>query len=471
MHRPPDPRGVFCNRTLNLRGIKAIGYDMDYTLVHYRMEGWEQRAYDYIKQGLLAAGWPVGDLTFDPDLAARGLMIDLELGNLVKANRFGYVKRAAHGTSPLTWEAQRRAYSRTLVDLRQDRWVFLNTLFSISEACFFSQLVELYDAGEFEAAYTYRDLYKIVRRTLDGAHAEGKLKAEIIADPDAFVDLDPEMPLALLDQKRAGKQLLMITNSEWSYAAPMLHFAVDRFLPGDMTWRDLFEVSLFAARKPDFFSTSTAAYAVVDDSGLLREHRGPLGHGGCYVGGNAALVEDSLGLEGGEILYVGDHIFVDVNVAKSVLRWRTCLVMRELEEEVEAIAAFDAQQAALSEMMQEKQDLEYAYSTLRLALQRLRHGYGPKDGRGQAEIEAEVQGVREALLALDARIAPTAEAFGRLRSPRWGLLMRAGNDKSHLARQVERYADIYTSRVSNFERLTPFEYLRSPRGSLPHDPA
>ena len=49
--------------------------------------------------------------------------------------------------------------------------------------------------------------------------------------------------------------------------------------------------------------------------------------------------------------------------------------------------------------------------------------------------------------------------------------MRAGNDKSHLARQVERYADIYTSRVSNFLYETPFAYLRAPRGTLPHDDA
>ena len=48
-------------------------------------------------------------------------------------------------------------------------------------------------------------------------------------------------------------------------------------------------------------------------------------------------------------------------------------------------------------------------------------------------------------------------------------LMRAGNDKSRLARQIERYADVYTSRVSNFLYLTPFGYLRAPRGSLPHD--
>jgi hypothetical protein len=52
----------------------------------------------------------------------------------------------------------------------------------------------------------------------------------------------------------------------------------------------------------------------------------------------------------------------------------------------------------------------------------------------------------------------------------WGLLTRAGNDKSHPARQMERYADIYTSRVSNLMYATPYVYLRSPRGSLPHDP-
>ncbi|HSP77772.1 MAG TPA: 5'-nucleotidase domain-containing protein, partial [Myxococcaceae bacterium] len=75
------------------------------------------------------------------------------------------------------------------------------------------------------------------------------------------------------------------------------------------------------------------------------------------------------------------------------------------------------------------------------------------------------------LRALDAELGPLARAASELSNPIWGLLTRAGNDKSHLARQVERYADIYTSRVSNFLYATPFVYLRSPRGSLPHDPS
>ena len=40
----PDPspeRRVFTNRTLNMRSIRAIGYDMDYTLTQYNAEAWE----------------------------------------------------------------------------------------------------------------------------------------------------------------------------------------------------------------------------------------------------------------------------------------------------------------------------------------------------------------------------------------------------------------------------------------------
>jgi hypothetical protein len=79
--------------------------------------------------------------------------------------------------------------------------------------------------------------------------------------------------------------------------------------------------------------------------------------------------------------------------------------------------------------------------------------------------------LRARLVALDERIMPLAKRSGEILNPRWGPLMRAGNDKSHLARQVERYADIYTSRVSNLLAETPFAYLRAARGSLPHDPA
>ena len=50
---------------------------------------------------------------------------------------------------------------------------------------------------------------------------------------------------------------------------------------------------------------------------------------------------------------------------------------------------------------------------------------------------------------------PMLEQDGKEFSERWGYLSRAGlNDKSCLTRQIEKYADIYTSRVSNFLHYT-----------------
>jgi HAD superfamily 5'-nucleotidase-like hydrolase len=464
-------RGIFCNRTLNLNAIRAIGYDLDYTLVHYRMRAWEQRAYNYMKDGIRPAGWPLGDLTFDPDLAVRGLVIDTELGNIVKANRFGYIKRAYHGTKPLEFEELRRVYQRTLVDLSDRRWNFLNTLFSISEACIFMQLVDLLDSGKLAGCMGYENLHKAVRRAADEAHMEGLLKAEILADPDQFVEPDKETPMALLDQKKSGKKLLLISNSGWAYAEPILSYAFDPFLPKHLRWRDLFDIIIIGAKKPDFFTFPMPVFEVVSEDGLLREHRGPLSPGHVYLGANARLVEQSLGLCGEELMYVGDHIFTDVNVSKSISRWRTALVVRELEDEISAVDQFLPKQTELEALMEEKERMESRYCSLRLSAQRIQQRYASHECTKVPDLQRMMSEMHGRLVEIDSRISPIAQAAVQLVNKNWGLLMRTGIDKSHLARQIETYADIYTARVSNFLLVTPYAFLRSSRGSLPHDPS
>ena len=128
-------RAIFCSRTLNLRSIQAIGvpmqtnmkcdwfvtgckfhasrhvgsihccsrisrcclyhghvpagYDMDYTLVHYDVDAWEGKAFNYMLQNLQSMGMTTDGLHFDATLVTRGLIVDQKLGNLVKADRFG----------------------------------------------------------------------------------------------------------------------------------------------------------------------------------------------------------------------------------------------------------------------------------------------------------------------------------------------------------------------------------------------
>ncbi|MEA3217911.1 MAG: hypothetical protein QOJ19_4067 [Acidimicrobiia bacterium] len=478
---PPDPpRAVYCNRTVNLRRIRAVGYDMDYTLVHYRVDEWERAAFEHARGLLAARGWPVDHLVFDPSAYIQGLVFDLERGNVLKATRFGYVMRADHGTRPLTFPQLREAYEETFVHLSDERFQFMNTLFSLSQASLFAQLVDLADGDKLPGPTGYFEVWKVLGEVLEESHTQGELKASIVADPERFVEPDADLPLTLLDQREAGKLLMLVTNSDWSYTQAMMSFAVEPFLPEGMGWRDLFHIVIVDADKPRFFSAQNPLYRVVQAPGLgavtgdgdavplLQRHRGRVEPGGVYAGGDARLVERSLGMSGSEILYVGDHLFGDVHVTGEMLRWRTGLVLRELEHEVRALLAFGPIEAELARLMEDKTQVDRELAILRLARLRRRRGHGPI--LAVPDLSARIEEVSARAAALDGAIAPLARAAGRIGNAHWGPLMRAGGDRSLFARQVERYADFYTSRVSNLLYETPFAYLRAVRTNLPHDP-
>jgi hypothetical protein len=190
--------------------------------------------------------------------------------------------------------------------------------------------------------------------------------------------------------------------------------------------------------------------------------------GHVYLGGDARRVERDLRLKPEEILFIGDHVYADVHVSKDMLRWRTALVLRDLEAEITAMAAFAAKQRELDRLMADKERLEQRYSELRVAL--AQHDAG-RLAQSPPDAKHRMVALKQRLAEMDRRITPLAIEAGELANARWGLLMRAGIDKSYLARQIERYADVYTSRVSNLLYATPYAYLRAPRASLPHDDA
>ena len=185
--------------------------------------------------------------------------------------------------------------------------------------------------------------------------------------------------------------------------------------------------------------------------------------------GNAQLLEESLGLIGDEILYVGDHLYGDVHYSKALRRWRTALILQELEAEIRALAEFKPTQARLSELIDHRQRLEAQLGVQRLAQLRAAEGHadplGPNEGHlaSIAETEAELSQLNELM-------APLKDEASRLQNRGWGTLTRAKQDKSLFFRQIERYADIYTSRVSNLLFPGPYATFRMGRLALPHDP-
>jgi FMN phosphatase YigB (HAD superfamily) len=99
--------GIYVNRTLNMKQIAAIGFDMDYTLVRYDSAAFEEMTYREIKKKLIdGKNYPkaINDLKFDFDLAIRGLVIDKPLGNVLKLSTYSKVKQAYHGLTEMDFK-------------------------------------------------------------------------------------------------------------------------------------------------------------------------------------------------------------------------------------------------------------------------------------------------------------------------------------------------------------------------------
>src|SRR5690606_11557546 len=129
-----------------------------------------------------------------------------------------------------------------------------------------------------------------------------------------------------------------------------------------------------------------------------------------------------IGVEGSDILYVGDHIYSDAHVSKGVRRWRTAVIMRELESELLALDSFTSNQEALDELMAQKIKLEFEYSQIRLQVTRRQGEPDTPDGddRSTDLLQSAMQSLRSRLVALDNKIAPLAQISGRLNNDRWG---------------------------------------------------
>ena len=57
----------------------------------------------------------------------------------------------------------------------------------------------------------------------------------------------------------------------------------------------------------------------------------------------------------------------------------------------------------------------------------------------------------------------------RAYNPHWGPLFREGHEISKFGEQVEAYACVYTSCVSNFRFYSPSRHFRGPRDRMPHE--
>lgn len=452
---------IFVNRTLNLKRIKYIGLDMDHTLIRYNTEAFERLSHDKIVEKLISGkSYPeiIKKFKFDFHFALRGLVIDREKGNLLKLNRYTAIRNSFHGLKPLDFKTHQKVYKSTYIDLSKDSYLAIDTSFSYSLAHVYSQLVDLKDSEPDIEFPSYAQMADDVLDALDEAHRDGSLKEEVKKDLPKYIVKDEKLVRGIEKFKKHGKKIFILTNSDFYYTKLLLDYAINPFLEKGQTWVDLFEYVITFAQKPKFFYEDLKFLHVNPADGTMTNVNDSLALG-VYQGGNARKFTSELGLDGDDILYIGDHIYGDILRLKKDCNWRTAMIIEELDDEIENNRKAEPFIQEIDALMRKKEPLEDELTDL------MTKRY-EKDNSVDTKRLNELQDI---ITETDAQISQIIKKQQSLYNPNWGQLMRSGNEESYFAYQMDRYACIYMSKIGDLFAQSPRTYFRAPRRPLSHE--
>ena len=477
----PHSRQIYTNRALRLDQISLVGFDMDYTLAVYQLRQIEELAFRMTLERLVQQrGYPARllGITYDHEFIIRGLVVDKDHGNLFKMDRHNHVGRCYHGRQLVPLDERRALYRSEKIRLSLPRFAWIDTLFSLPEACLYAEIIETLErrTPPGEQPYgrvDYHQLYDDVRESIDEVHRDGSLKTELKQDLARFVVRDPELAPALHKLRSGGKKLFVLTNSLWDYTDAVMGFLLDGRLPEYPSWRNYFDFVVVGAQKPAFFAEQRP-FLELGPKGELVAPAVALERGTVYEGGNLFDFERLSGYGGESVLYVGDHLYGDIIRNRKVSLWRTCFIVQELEREIDYIEQHSAEMDRLRDLDGVRARLDDLINHHKLLL----NGLDRAKDRGVAMPDLEGRRTRgkvdlEALRRLHKSVLSEAteleDRVERGMNRCWGLCFKEGNENSRFGEQVEDYADLYTSRVSNFLYYSPMQFFRSPRDTMPHE--
>ncbi len=164
-------------------------------------------------------------------------------------------------------------------------------------------------------------------------------------------------------------------------------------------------------------------------------------------------------------------------------KWRTCLIVEELEEELcthrqvtnelAMLKALDTQRHALDDMIAGERS---RLSSLEVLLNDIESGAVEDQNDLLNELKDtikklryEIDDAKRALRKLDGDVLSFQTQLESNFNQRWGMLCTEHNELSRFGAEISRYACIYTSHVSNLLSYSPMHYFRAPRELMSHD--
>ncbi|KAF5176822.1 Cytosolic purine 5'-nucleotidase [Thalictrum thalictroides] len=288
----------------------------------------------------------------------------------------------------------------------------------------------------------------------------------------------------------SGRATFLVTNSLWDYTNVVMNFLCEkRTMNGssqcNYDWLENFNVVVTGSAKPGFFhgENRSTLFEVEPESGMLlnTDNGSPIPQMGstsprlpsngmkkaCRVfqGGSVGHLHKLLSVEASsQVLYVGDHIYGDILRSKKVLGWRTMLVVPELEREVELLWKSRDIRKELQLLRKQRDLIEDQIHHLEWSLK-----FEGLDDDKKLKLSSELNDLE--LQRDNVRLSHREgqrechQKFHKV----WGQLMKTGYQNSRFAHQVERFACLYTSQVTNLSLYSPDKYYRPGEDYMSHE--
>ncbi|KAI5712521.1 hypothetical protein M8J76_005186 [Diaphorina citri] len=446
-----NKKGVFACNELDLKEINVYGFDYDYTLAVYK-PAMDYLLYDLGRNLLISKfKYPKGiaDLEYKPGWAIRGLHYDIEKGLLMKIDsflqiQFGTVYR---GLTPVSEKEVLRLYKNKNIPLAYvdthgknhqyitTKMVQLADLFSVPEMSLLCNIAEYFERNQI--SYNPEILFNDVKTSVGMGHP--LMHSLVIENTAEYLEKDPKLRIFFDRLREHKKKLFLITNSPYKFVNAGMSLVL-----GD-DWEEFFDVIIVQARKPMFFTDESRPIRIYDreTNTMLWDKVTELKKGTIYFEGTVKQLMAMTKWKGEDLLYFGDHPYSDLADVTLEHGWRTGAIINELNHEIDTLNNEDFKKncswlAILTQLIEDQQDSQE-----------------PGASETLKKWEVERDSIRKQLKTVF--------------NPQFGSVFRTHNNPTYFSRRLFRFADIYTSQMSNLleHSITHTYYPR--RGVMPHE--
>ncbi|CAF1160912.1 unnamed protein product [Rotaria sordida] len=296
-------------KVFSLLSCDWIGFDLDHTLIRYRLFDLHKLIYESMREYLIDTYEYNCDflpISYNDHFSVKGLIYDSFNGNLIQLNSNGLVNISLHGVNRhLTSEQIKEIYPNALKDIEED------TSKRFCET-----------RPERRSEYLFYDFNR------------GNYFSSLRLNPDKYIYKRLDVPQWLEKLKKLNKKLFLATNSSFNNTDLLTRYAF-----GD-DWKDLFDLIIVVCKKPSFFSNSKkrSFHRFIDENTTIPVNNEDIikdfNKNYIYSFGSSEdlhFIMSQISKKDPLVIYFGDHIKSDINALKCYTNWLAGVVIEELE--------------------------------------------------------------------------------------------------------------------------------------------